>query len=342
MVSVCIIFRNDVELIYDTVDLLCEGTDPREFEIIIYNDGSVDSAGKFQPLEASSFHKYNLKVINNPIHFGIGYGFDRLVFQAIGDTIVLCGSDIRPRPRSWLTDVKNSVKSKPNTIGCAVCIGLTPDNLDLDQEGRNIRYGADLLFTVGINDLSVFSEIPQKNPNYQALFEAKWRHEKDSDEPYEIPCALGAFYFLSKAYYEKIGGFDTKPNVRFRGHQVYGSLEPYISLKSWLVGGGVTLYPNIEVGHIFKRVEGGKIFDKRSVRHDYHAFNRFYIAHTMIFDEALRDRIINFLKPTLNVNRAKKYIRDNYSSVLEVKERNKLVFTNSLEYICERFEIKLP
>jgi glycosyltransferase involved in cell wall biosynthesis len=339
-ISVCICFRNDFELIYDTVSNLCEGLDITDLEVIIYNDGSVADSGEFQPLEAKDFEFKNVRVINNPSQRGIGAGFDVMAKEALSDTIVLCGSDIRTRDKEWLHDVLRASEVYPDTIGCCACVGLTPTELNLDHEGRNIYYGATIELQSDVNSLS--KDSPKRiNPDYTALFEASWLHEKQSEEPYEIPCALGAFYFVSKAYYEKIGGWDTDPNDQYIGHRQYGNLEPYISIKSWLYGGGVTMFPNIEVGHIFSRIGQDNFFTKRAIRHAEHWWNRFFIAETMVLDAELRYKIINFIKPCLASNTARRDINHHFSSIMEIKSRNMLGFLNSFADICRKFNIKI-
>lgn len=339
--SVIIPCHNDYDLLLEVIDNLNFGIDKSDVEIVVVNDGSVSDDGRFKPFSFDPFKYPNVAVINNPIQRGVGASFDSGFKYSTGGIIVLMGSDIFTHKRSWLQSVNTAVRTYPNTIGCAVCVGLEGDNRDLDFEGRNLRYGAELLFQVDASDLSVFSTIPEKYPNYQALFEARWLNQQMSYEPYQIPCALGAFYFTSREYYHKIGGWDTDPNKRFQGHKIWGALEPHLSLKSHLCGGGVTLFPNIEAGHVFGRIPQDKLFEKRAIRHDYMWFNRLWVAETMVFDENLRKQIISFIRPTLNFNKAKQYIRKNYDNVLRVRERNKQRFTVELSEYMVKYSIKL-
>ena len=319
MVSIIIPFHHSVGLLNEVIDNLCEGIDPSLFEIIVVNDGSCYPTGGFAPLKIG---KPNMKVINTPVQRGVGYSFDRGIEKATGETIVLMGADVFPRQRSWIGDVSNAVMSHPNTIGCSVCIGLTPDDHNLDRKGHSTYYGADLLTTVSPEDLPENSQKLKENPDYRAIFEGKWRTTKDKNVPYHIPCALGAFYFTSKRYYNEIGGWDTTAGQRFQGHMYWGGLEPHISLKSWLYGGGVTLFPNIEAGHVFGRVSKENQNEHRSRRSDMFHWNKLWIAETLIFDDRLREQIISHLPDSLNLNKAKKYIRQHYSAVLAKRREN--------------------
>ena len=340
MISVIIPTHNDTKLLLEVIDNLYLGTNKDEYEIIVVNDGGCDTGGRFQPIFFDPFKYPNIAVINNTEQRGVGFSFDRGVERAMGDIIILMGADIIVR-RSWLKDVLNAVYEHPNTIGCAVSLGLNGDERDLDKKGINKRYGARLLATLDKDDFPEGSDKIKKNPDHREIMEAKWINEKKSDEPYEIPCALGAFYFTSKSYYNKIGGWDTDPAKDFQGHMRWGHLEPHISLKSWLYGGGVTLFPNIEAGHLFGRITRKNRMQHRSSKPSLAWFNALWISHTMIFDDNLRDKINNFCPPELNLNKAKSYIKKNYDNVLEIKERNKLGFVNSFADICQKFDIKI-
>ena len=132
MISVIIPYHHSIKLLCEVINNLCEGLDPNLFEIIIVNDGSVSSNGRFAPLK---INRPNIKVINTTIQYGVGYSFDRGVEKASGDSIVLMGADVFVRQRSWLQDVVYATKAYPDTIGCAVGSGdMGRDRLVLGTE----------------------------------------------------------------------------------------------------------------------------------------------------------------------------------------------------------------
>jgi len=225
----------------------------------------------------------------------------------------------------------------PETIGCAVCIGDKPR---VDGSYTH-NYGADLLITLDINDLPLSSKIRVDQPNYRDLFKARWADGQRREEPYEIPCLLGAFYFCTKEYYTKLGGWDTKPGVRFRGHRQYGHLEPHLSLKSWLGGSGCLLYPDLHAKHIFSRVSGGNKYTKGARSQENIWWNALWIGETCVLDPALREKILNYPYNTLNYGVAKNMIRRNYDQVLEVRARNEKLFVKDIEYFCNKFGYNL-
>ena len=197
-------------------------------------------------------------------------------------------------------------------------MGLHDGIYDLNEEGLYTRYGADLLYTVGVNDLPKNSPL-RKNPDYTVLFEGKFA-PKRSDQPYEISCLMGAFYFCKKSFYERIHGFDTYPGNSYSGHWLYGSLEPYLSLKAKVYGGKCMMYLDMRVGHQFSRVDPDNL--SRAIRPDAHWWNRLFIAHTML-EDSFRDEVLAFPNHELNLSLAQVMIKRNWATVQRIRERNK-------------------
>lgn len=343
--SIAIPFRNDFDEIGSVIDHLTKTATGDDYEILIYNDGSFWGDTKPRPLEISN---PKVRVINNDMSFGVGYAFDRAVEQAKGDIIILMGSDVYPMG-DWYSQVVNAVQSNPSTLGCSVCVGINPQRTDPYDPKNFRRYGSDLLFYVDTEDLPKTSALRNRKGGYTDLFKAKWLMGKQSDEPYEIPCVLGAFYFTTKEYYQRIGGFDTETGNSYRGHRVWSHLEPHISLKSWLVGGGCTLYPHIEAAHVFARVTETTTIGRRRPRvkvtslckggrsEEWMYWNVLWILETCILDDKLRQKLYNFLHTDHPLELAKKMIRDHYGEVKKGREANRLKFTRDHTIFTEKF-----
>jgi hypothetical protein len=192
---------------------------------------------------------------------------------------------------------------------------------------------------VGIDDLPEYKreKMRQEMPGYTDLFKGKWCSGKKSDEPYEISSLMGAMYFTSRSWYNHIGGFDTTVGDRYRGHRVWGSLESYLSIKSWLCGGNLLLHPDIQAGHEFSREDKLHRYRKgaRSTRDMW--WNKCFINETMVLDPVLREKIYNYVTPELNYNYARNDIKKNYSLVEQVREDNKGRFTRDLQWLMDRF-----
>lgn len=303
-------------------------TIPQEgVEVIIGNDGSVNPNNSRKNLFFDDLGQKNIRVLNLFPRRGVGYALDRCAEASIGKNIVILGADVKPLA-GWYEKVTNYLVSNPNTLGCAVSIG-----------DRHKHYGANLLVQMGYEDLPKHKQVPE-NKNFTALFRAKWRECADT-EPTEIPCVLGAFYWTSREFFMRTGGWDTKAGKRFYGHAFWGALEPHISLKYWLSGGRCVLYPDIEARHSYGRITRANKYEKRAYHPDFQFFNQLWIAETMIFNEAIRKQVIGFKKPELNFGIAQKYIRKYYTNVLEARKSNEERFVHSFEWYLDKFGIVL-
>jgi len=326
--SVIIPFKNEFELIDSVINHIVATANSEDYEIIVVNDGSLNHFGKFVPLEIPN---PKVRVINISKTFGVGASFDRGVENCTYENIVLMGADIYAK-EGWYEKVRNEVSRNPNSIGCAVCVG--------DKPPYRKYYGADMLITMGNNDLPPKSKLRDRRGGYTSLFKGKWA-EKKGNEPYDIACLMGAMYFTTKSWYNKIHGWDTLPNVRHRGHMYWGSLEPYISLKSWLYGGGCYLVPDIEATHLFNRVTRENKYSKGARSAEFMWWNALFILETMVLSEFTRNRIYDFVNPELNFNVARQMIKKNYDTVLQVRNRNRLKFVMDLNEYINKFNIKI-
>lgn len=292
---------------------LTEGLSPKDVELIVVNDGSKNNDGTAKRILKKDILWSNTKIINSKERFGVGYSFDRGVSKASGDTIVLMGADVYPEPRKWLQTVKSSVK--PDIIGCACSVGLQNGAKEVNPNQLYSRYGAKIIYKLTIDDLPKNSEL-RKYPDYRDILECKWLPA----QPYEIPSPYGAFYFLTKEFYERMKGFDTIEGKHLIGHQFWGALEPFLAIKMKVYGGRCLMYPDLRVGHIFSRVDPNNL--KRSIRDDLKWFNKLWICHTLL-DDDFRDEILAFPHHSLNLSQAKAYIKQNMDYIQEIRQRNK-------------------
>jgi glycosyltransferase involved in cell wall biosynthesis len=324
------IHNEDRDLLIEVLYNLTRGWHPDTLEVVLYNDGSTKPDSSFLSLHDLDFPqriKNYLKIIESKEQYGVGYAFDRSFEASRGEIIVLAGADTFAQ-RSWLTDVKNAIKD--NEIGCCASVGLNLGNYDIDDPKRVTRYGAKLFYKLTGQDYPLgFKQ--RDDPDFRDILEGRWA-SKQSDEPYEISCLMGAFYWCKREFYGRIHGFDTVKGQRFIGHQGWGKLEPYLSLKARVYGGKCIVYPDIRVGHVFHKF--GDDDPPRAIREDLRFYNGLFIAHTM-FEESFRDEIINFPNHSLNFGIAQSYIKKNWDKVQEVRQRNiregKLISKNDVK-----------
>jgi len=161
----------------------------------------------------------------------------------------------------------------------------------------------------------------RKPPNFRDVIAAQWLPYKDG-ESYEVPCILGACYAVKKDWYGYVDGF--------WGHRFWGTLEPYISIKSYLSGGTCRVIPEAETGHIFK------IGGTHETPLEALIYNKILISKLLFPDS---DRLIAFLGDNLRVQKAKHVIQKNIDKIeaKRLEYKAKTVFT--MGQLVEKFSL---
>lgn len=222
-ISIIIPYHNDVEDLMETIESLYDTMSLDPWEVIVVNDG-----GRKKLKEDK---RSNLVHIDNPTHLGVGRSFDIGVGAAKYDTLFLSGADITHQDSDYAEKMYVNVQEHEQALICTTMSSYkTPS--------RHF-YGADILFKITEDDLPKGSKLRGKE-KHLSILEGKWR-KKTGEGVYQLPSLMGAFYGVSRSWYEHLRGFEL--------HYQWGSLEPYISLKSWLLGGEVLIDTDIDVLH---------------------------------------------------------------------------------------------
>jgi len=280
--------------IRDTIDV-----DP--YEIIIVDDYSDIPLKLDFP---------NTQIVRHNDNLGVGASFDTGVKIAKSNNLFLMGSDIRFQKNKWASQMIKEIEHHSKSFTCTSCVNINSENMDIeDRKKVGVPTGATILM---FHDKKTN---PTVSETFRGVIEAKWlRYITNRDvDSYEIPCILGAAYGVSKEWYNYVDGW--------AGHRKWGSLEPYIALKSWFFGGSCRVAPRIHTAHIFKK-EG-----THNTPQDILMYNKMFIA-TVLFDDY--DRIINFLGSNAIVDRARKMYKDNMPWILNKKaEYKKKIVVNA-------------
>lgn len=316
MVSIIITYHNEgLEFLWECVTQVQDTIDIPEYEIIIVDDFSEK---RLPPITG-------IKIIRNETNLGVGQSFDKGVASSTGDTLILMACDMRFISNKWASKLVKDVEENQKSLICTACVGLNPkkeDGLNFEKRRKILRtYGADLLiFHDSISN-------PKKDSSFKGVLEAKWMSQK-KDVIYEIPCILGACYGVRKEWYVYIDGF--------WGHKQWGTLEPYISLKSWLFGGDCKINPSIETAHIFKEA-GSPESKKHGITQESIMFNKILVTK-LLFDD---NRLITFLGNSAPVIRAGKAINKIIDDInkKKVEYKNKTIL--SINDYCSKFNIDL-
>jgi len=292
-----------LDFITTTINSIRETIDIDTYEIIVVDDFSDI------PLENID----NTKILRHNENLGVGAAFDTGVKFARSENIFLMGSDIRFEKNKWASQIIQEIEFYPSAFTCTSCVALSADNLDINERRLvNVVNGATIL---------MFHD-KQSNPkqlnSFRGIIEAQWLpHLKDRNvDSYEIPCILGAAYGVKKSWYEYVDGWSL--------HKKWGTLEPYISLKSWLFGGSCRTAPRIETGHIFKPAGTHGTSQEKLL------YNKMMVA-TLLLDDY--QRIISFLGTNPTVEKARELYMNDINKIIKKREeyKEKIVY-NSFDF----------
>jgi len=298
-----------LEFITTTINSIKETIDVEPYEIIVVDDFSDE------PLQEIE----DVIIIRHTQNSGVGAAFDTGVQIAKSDNLFLMGSDIRFVKNQWTSQIVQEIENYPTAFTCTSCVALTARNLNIEERRKiNVVNGATILM---FHDQK---SNPKKDENFRGIIEAQWlKHLWNRNiDSFEIPCILGAAYGVKKSWYQYVDGWSL--------HRKWGTLEPYISLKSWLFGGSCRTAPRIETGHIFKEV------GTHGTSQEILLYNKMMIA-TLLFDDY--ERLIHFLGTNPTVEKAKELYKANLEIIINKKEeyKKKIVY-NYLDFF-QRFNI---
>jgi hypothetical protein len=173
------------------------------------------------------------------------------------------------------------------------------------------------------------------------MWEAKWIKRPSTEDIAEVPCAYGAFYVTNKAWYNTIHGWDYM-------HRIWGGLEQWLCLKSWLYGGQCHNIRDLETGHIFRKFMNEDPAKTVSNGHyEMYWYNKLFISLTILpLDEAMsliekvyKDKV-KYELPTHQFNLGYKMIRDDWGKIKKIRDANQQAFVHDFDWFCEKFNIE--
>lgn len=296
--------------LYNTIHNIYETADNNLFDIIIIDDHSEEKYIS----NLSDFS--DVRMVRNEKRMGVDYCRDLGVKMAVTDNLLILDSHMRFfRNSNWLNTMIECCEKEKNTVWCSVSLALGYGNMDLlKHKGR--YYAADILFIDKNADPKRFS---------RECFEPKWRNKEDG-ENYNVPCVLGAVYFMRKNRFDFLHGF--------RGLKMWGSSEPFLSLKNYLAGGDNKIHTGIEVGH---RYRDDSPFTTEIF---WLYYNKIYICKTVLPGE-LGDKIINCLPKNINFKKAMEEIEKNKDEIEGEKQYYHSIFKKTVLDFCKEFNVNI-
>jgi len=326
--SIIIPYHNEgLQFILETIDSITTTIDIVNYEIIIVDDGSDIQLAPYYLKRPDC-----LKIITHATNQGVGVAFDTGAKAAKSDNLFLMGCDVRFAKNNWASKMIEDIKKHPKSLICTSVVSLWAHEpaLTFEQSRKLWKYnGASLIL------LHTSEDTPDQPTSFASILNAQWMPREylplrrpgvtDRTDSYEVPCILGAAYGVSKKWYKYIDGF--------WGHKKWGTLEPYISLKSWLMGGSCLTAPHIETAHIFKNA------GTHDTGFEYIAYNKLLVSW-LLFSWTDKDRLINHLHRVDYLEKAEGLIEDNMAEIIKKRNTYRSKFKMSVSDYVTKFNLR--
>lgn len=307
--SVVIPHVNEVDEANATIRSIRE-TAGNSVEIVVVDDASANRPTIFGAD----------KVIFNKERCGTGPSRHIGAEAATGTHILITDCHMRFSDR-WYDEYFIAESSEYHPRGhifCGSCIQLDDNNTDLNK-ARGSYHGATFNF---------FGSDKVK-PQYNQIFEGVWEPKKEG-YAYEIPCAMGACYFVNRDFY-----LELSPHRYLRS---WGVEEQALSLKTYLAGGLVYQVNSIRIGHKFRNNPKKLPFPLRVKDIIY---NKLFVIFTCLPEEYANALMKKFPRDT-DFNLAYQAIRENWSLIATEQARNRNLFNTSFESLLNRWGLQCP
>ena len=244
-------FLNEREEVVNTVRSARE-TAGYTFDIIVINDCS-DNDYNYE-IELS---RYDVNYVYNSYRIGAAASKEKGVSLIKTPYFLLLDAHMRFYNLNWVDVIINYLRNDDHQLLCCQTKILEKKDGVVFESQSAETYGAFLSF---------------RHDEY--IPGIHWNMSRsDILESGQIACILGAGYAASKRYWDYIKGL--------QGLLHYGCEEAYLSIKSWLFGGGCRLLPEVEIGHIYKDKFVYKVYTSLM------RYNNLFIAETL-FPTSLR------------------------------------------------------
>ncbi len=227
--TVIIAFRNEGDEVEKTVQSILETTKRGSVPIILMDDASDDGVDYKAIAE-----KYGCRYRRMPNPLGPAIARTIGARWCTTEQFVFMDGHMRLYDRNWNERVIKTLDENPRAILCAGTLNIAVKTGDRWQSGACF-----------------------KNEAPSGIFEALWAKDMSEfrGDIMEIPCVLGAFYAFKKSFWQEIKGLS--------GLCGYGYEEPFMSLKTWYLGGKCLMLRDFYVGHLYRETPPTPINSER-------------------------------------------------------------------------------
>ena len=300
-------YLNEEDEVVETIKSINSTSDPNLVEIIAIDDCSS------KKIDLSSFR--NVRKIRNETRMGVDFSRQLGVELSQSKYCLIIDGHMRFRTDNWSDKMFKYIDDNPETLWCTVCLGLGYGTMDINKH-MGKYFAADLKMVTD----------EEKNRPCRNIIEPKWAIPKDPTE-YDVACVLGANYFFDKKWFDYIRGL--------KGLQMWGTSEPFLSMKTWMAGGKCKITKDIEIGHKFRDNA------PYATGVSFLVYNKIFLCKTILPDD-ISGKLIERMPHDANFMEASKKIEQDKAIISEHKAYYQSIFKHSIYDYCSQFNIALP
>lgn len=289
---------NDNEEINLTIKSIRQTAPTADVEIVV-----VDDASKTPVI----LEDKKAILIRNEVRRGAGAARHQAAEIATGQYLLLTDCHMRFTP-SWFDNAMKVINGHYTTMFCACCLGLDERNMDVSRPYGKY-FGANLVLY---------------EPEQHRVFEGVWRPEEKGQDNYELSCVMGACYFIPREYFLFLRGF--------KALRMWGTEEPYLSMKVWLSGGSIRMMKSVQIGHKFRHVA------PYSTELENLTYNKLWAVNTLV-DPPTRDFLMEKLSTHRHFNKALVMLTENEAELKEYQQYYKSIFKYDTDWFIKKFTL---
>jgi glycosyltransferase involved in cell wall biosynthesis len=240
--SIIIAHRNEPDHLLETIRSIRETSPRDEVEIIVVDDASLPrlDPGAIDPAFCSrrtdvETKPINFRVFSSATRRGHAWARDYAAKYAAGPWLMFTDAHMRFEP-GWFDNFKiHALVAGGKTLFGAPYLSCrdSADNLMATYWGARFNYYGESVMDPGHLELLVNAPLVDR----PAPADGAQR------TPFEAPSIIGAAYFLTRDWFQHIGGLPCFVHWS-------GTDEWMLAVKTWLCGGAVLIMPDVRVRHV--------------------------------------------------------------------------------------------
>lgn len=311
-ISIIVPSLNDSELL-NTVSSIIQ-TSGDKCQILVIDDQSKEVVQIPQAWK-------NVQLIRNEKRIGVAKSRHLGAEKATGDVLLFLDAHMRCEP-GWYEAAIERLEANPNTLYNGCVPGLSAANMDISKFAGKKAPGAG--FYTGAK-LCLYNPA-DKSAEHQVL-EGKWKNHEDNEE---MSCMMGAQYYVPRDIFFKIGGL--------KSLLMWGTDEPFLSLKAWLAGYEIRQLNTARIGHKFRNIPDAPYRTENWCM----PYNKMRAILTILPDD-VAEFLMAKLPETHASSLARKKIAEQREEIARERESYQAIFTRDLDWFCAKFpDVKHP